>query len=154
MVYNFTAEWSALPSTTTYNWFVWLTNPGAGWSGVLWSQNVAVTLTNPTTTRGPTTTRRATTTALPVTTTVAIASPCGATAAYCVDVSTIPLSISRVAGTYSVAVKVWSKTALDAFVELHETNSLALVSNYAYSAITASTTSAYTTYRRGEGRLR
>ncbi|KXS21872.1 hypothetical protein M427DRAFT_280755 [Gonapodya prolifera JEL478] len=139
--YTFAVTWPALPTTTSYNWFVWLTTPGGGWGAELWNQVIPVAIgTSPSTT----TLVRSTTTIAAVTT--SLASPCTAGATYCVDTTTLPLSVSSAAGTYSVTVKVWSKTALDAFVELHQTSNGALVSNYAYSSIPASTSSTYTSF--------
>ncbi|KXS13407.1 hypothetical protein M427DRAFT_371363 [Gonapodya prolifera JEL478] len=72
-------------------------------------------------------------------------SPCGSTD-YCIDTSTLPTVVSAAAGTYQVTVKIWTATAKDMLVELHQSVSLAIVSNYAFNSIAASTSNAYTTY--------
>ncbi|KXS19690.1 carbohydrate-binding module family 18 protein [Gonapodya prolifera JEL478] len=80
------------------------------------------------------------------TTTIPAGSPCGNTA-FCVDTSTLPTVVSPAAGTYQVTVRVWTATAKDMLVELHQSSgSKPIVSNYAYNAIAASTTGSYTTY--------
>ncbi|KXS18761.1 hypothetical protein M427DRAFT_199015 [Gonapodya prolifera JEL478] len=68
-------------------------------------------------------------------------SPCSGGAPNCVDPSSFPSLLLVPPTEFTVSIRVWASAPMDVFVELHESSTGKLVSNYAYQSTDAAVTS-------------
>ncbi|KAJ3341242.1 hypothetical protein HDU93_005433 [Gonapodya sp. JEL0774] len=104
-----------------YNYYLWMSDPGAGWAARSYSQNAALSI-------------------------VSLTSPCSGGQINCIDTSSLLTTVSANVGTFTVNVGAWSSKAKDLFVEVHQTSDGALLSNYGFIALPAATVSSFSTY--------